>query len=86
MKSLMLALACVALISSPALACRGVVEYPAARAQLAQADMTPAEKAALTKKLDAGWALHQQGHREIDPKKMKESIEILDAIKAKIGM
>ena len=86
MKALVLGLACAALIASPALACRGTAEYPAARAQIAKADLTPAEKDTMSRRLDEGWALHHRGHGELDAKLRRQSLEILDAIKARIGM
>ena len=86
MKVIALVLACTVLASGPTLACRGAVEYPVARAQLAKANLDPAEREALSKELEKGWALHQRGHQEIDPTLMRESVEILDAIKVKIGI
>jgi hypothetical protein len=53
-------------------------------AQLAQADMTPADKQAYKKRLDDGFALHERGRESQDRSLMKEAVKILDDIKADI--
>jgi hypothetical protein len=85
MKALLLACSCIVLVSAPALACRGTAEYPQVAAQLAQSRLSMAEKEALTKKLNAGEAIHRRGH-EIDSSDLRnESLKILDEIKAEIA-
>jgi len=79
------ALAVMATLSAgPALACRGTAEYPQVSAELAQANMPAAEKSALAERLKAGDALHQRGHELDSAELRKESLAILDAIKAKL--
>ena len=85
MKTLLLACSCIVFVSAPALACQGTAEYPQVAAQLAQSQLSAADKAALAKRLDSGEAMHRRGH-QIDSKDlMKESLTILDEIKAKIA-
>ena len=86
MKNLMLACGCAALLSSPALACRGTVEYSEVKAQLAMADLPAADKAVYEKRLEEGWALHQNGHHGDNKELRKKSLKILDEIKVKVGM
>ena len=85
MRLLLIAVACAILISAPASACRGLWEYPETMNKLTTVDLPVGEKAAYKKSLDAGWALHKQGRAEKNRALMKESVRILDDIKAKIG-
>jgi hypothetical protein len=85
MKTLLLTCACVALVTAPALACRGTAEYPQVAVQLAQSDLPAADKEALAKSLQAGETIHRRGH-ELDSQDIRqESLKILDDIKAKIA-
>jgi len=77
---------CAVLFSAPALACRGTAEYSQVKMKLATADLPAAEKASYGKRLEDGWALHQNGHHEKNKALRKQSLKILDEIKAKIGM
>ena len=85
MRTLILAGVLIALVATPALACRGTAEYPDAADDITQSTLTPERKKALLDQLGVGNALHQQDHRESDMMKMGESIRILDGIKAQIG-
>lgn len=85
MKALLLACSCMVFVSAPASACRGTAEYPQVAAQLAQAQLPTADKAALTKRLNAAETLHQRGHDTNSEALMKESLSVLDEIKAKIA-
>ncbi len=85
MKTLLLTCACVALFSASALACRGTAEYPQIAVQLAQSDLSAADKEALAKRLQEGEALHRRGHELDNIDLMKESLKVLDDIKAKIA-
>ena len=85
MRTLILAGVMFALVSTPALACRGTDEYPEAADDIAQSMLTPERKSDLLDQLRAGNALHREAHRENNMTKMGESIRILDGIKAQIG-
>jgi len=85
-KLLLLAGAAALIVASPAYACRGTTEYPAVKAQFAKADIPDAERRAIASDIDRGWAIHEEGHRQLDPEKMRESVRILDEIKAKLKM
>ena len=85
MKTLLFTCACVALVTAPALACRGTAEYPQAAAQLAQSNLSAADKEALSKRLQEGDAIHRRGHERDNKDLMLESLKILDDIKAKIA-
>jgi len=85
MRTLLLTCACLAFVSAPALACRGTAEYPEVALQLAQASIAAAAKDALTNRLDAGDVLHRRGHEIDSIELMKESLKILDEIKAQIA-
>ena len=85
MKTLLLTCACIALFSATALACSGTAEYPQVAVQLAQSDLSAADKEVLAKSLQAGEAIHRRGH-ELDSQELRqESLKILDDIKAKIA-
>ena len=85
MRTLILAGALIALVTTPAFACRGTAEYPEAAGDIAQSKLTPERKQELIDQLDVGNTLHQQAHRDRDMMKMGESIRILDGIKAQTG-
>ncbi len=84
MRTLILAGVLIALVSTPALACRGTAEYPEAADDITQSTLTPERKKELLDQLNVGNALHKQAHRENDMMKMGDSIRILDGIKAQI--
>ncbi|MDO8533607.1 MAG: hypothetical protein Q7S17_02560 [Xanthobacteraceae bacterium] len=86
MKTLLLTCACITLFSATtALACRGTAEYPQVAVQLAQSDLSAADKEVLAKSLQAGEAIHRRGH-ELDSQELRqESLKILDEIKTKIA-
>ncbi len=85
MRTLFLAGVLIALVTTPALACRGTAEYPGAADDIAQSTLTPERKKELLNQLSVGNALHKGAHREGDMMKMGESIRILDGIKAQVG-
>lgn len=85
MRTLLFAVGCVMLASAPALACRGTAEYPQVAAQLAKLDLPAAQKAAYAKKLEEGKALHQKGHELDNQELRKESLKILDELKAELA-
>ena len=85
MRTLVLAGVLIALVATPALACRGTAEYPEAANDIAQSTLTPARKKELLDQLSVGNALHEEAHRNGDMMKMGESIRVLDGIKAQIG-
>ena len=84
MRTLILASVLIALVSTPALACRGTAEFPAVVDSIMQSTLTPERKKELLDQLSVGDALHKEAHREGDMMKMGESIGILDGIKAQI--
>lgn len=84
-KTVLAACLVATLWAAPAFACRGTHEYSEVAVKLASADLPPAEKAALQKRLDEGQALHERGHKEDDQQMKMKSLEILDGIKAKLG-
>jgi len=85
MKTLLLAAACVMLVATPASACRGTAEYPETAAQLAKSGLPEAQKEEYIKKLEQGEKLHHRGHELNDADLRKESLKILDDIRAKIA-
>ena len=85
MKTLILAGALIALVATPAFACRGTAEYPEAAGDIAQSTLTPERKKEILDQLNVGNALHKEGHQESDMMKMGNSIRILDGIKAQTG-
>ena len=85
MRTLILAGVLIALVATPALACRGTAEYPEVAADIAQSTLTPERKKEILDQLNVGNALHKESHREDDMMKMGESIRILDGIKRQIG-
>ena len=85
MRTQILAGVLIALLTTPALACRGTAEYPGAADDIAQSTLTPERKNQLLDQLGVGNALHKEAHRESDMMKMGESIRILDGIKSQIG-
>ena len=85
MRTLILAGVLIALVATPALACRGTAEYPEAAADIAQSTLTPERKKEILDQLNVGNALHKESHQGGDMMKMGESIRILDGIKRQIG-
>ena len=85
MRTLILAGVLIALVATPAFACRGTAEYPDTAGDIAQSKLTPERKKALLDQISVGNAMHQQAHRENDMMKMGDSIQIVDGIKAQIG-
>ncbi len=85
MRTLILAGALIALVTTPALACRGTTENPNPADYNAQSTLTPERKKELLDQLNVGNALHKESHREGDMMKMGKSIRILDGIKAQTG-
>ena len=85
MKTLILAGALIALVATPAFACRGTAEYPEAAGDIAQSTLTPERKKELLDQLNVGNALHKEAHQKSDMMKMGKSIRILDGIKAQTG-
>ena len=85
MRTLILAGVLIALVSTPAFACRGTAEYTEAADDIRQSTLTPERKKELLDQLNVGNALHKQAHRENDMMKMGDSIRILDGVKAQIG-
>ena len=85
MRTLILAGVLIALVATPALACRGTAEYPEVAADIAQSTLTPERKKEILDQLNVGNALHKESHREGDMMNMGESIRILDGIKRQIG-
>ena len=85
MRALILANACIVVVSGPALACRGISEYPEAERQLEQSKISPEQKNKLMEQLSQGKAMHKDAHRKGDMTKMGDSIHILDGIKSRMG-
>jgi hypothetical protein len=85
MRLVLLACAFAVLISAPALACRAVWEYPETMSRLTKADLPDADKQAYKKALDDGWVIHQRGKKQSNRDLMRQSVKILDEIKAKIS-
>ncbi len=85
MRTLILAAALIALVATPAFACRGTAEYPEAADGIAQSTLTPERKKELLNQLNVGDALHKEAHRLGDMMKMGNSIRILDGIKSQTG-
>ena len=85
MRTVILAGAIVAVLTTPAFACRGTAEYPEAANEIAQSTLTPERKKELQDQLGIGNALHEKAHRDGDMMKMGESIRILDGIISRIG-
>ena len=86
MRTLLLAGACIVLISGPALACRGTAEYPQAFKQLEKSNIPSERMKELMEQLSQGQSLHENGHRQGDMGKMGESLRMLDGIRGEIGM
>ena len=85
MRTLILAGVLIALVATPAWACRGSAEYPEAADDIRQSTLTPERKKELFDLLGIGNRLHQEAHRVFDTMQMGKSIQILDGIKAQTG-
>ncbi len=85
MRTLLLASACILMISGPALACRGTAEFPQAFERLDQSTVSAARMQELRELLSRGQSMHDEGHSQGDGAKMGESLRILDEILSGIG-
>ncbi len=85
MRTLLLASACILMISGPALACRGTVEFPQAFEQLDQSTVSAERMQELRELLSQGQELHNEGHSQGDGAKMGESLRFLDEVLSEIG-
>ena len=85
MRVLLLTCVCVFVFSAPALACRGLWEYPETISKVGQLDMTSVKKAAYKKRLDDGFALHELGRASKNRSQMTEAVKLLDQIKLELG-
>ena len=85
MKTILLASACLILVSGPALACRGTTEYPDTAKKIEQSTLSPERKKELSRQLSRGDVMHKEAHRKGDMGLMGQSIGILDGISARIG-
>ena len=85
MRTLLLASACIVMISGPALACRGTAEYPQLSKQLEPAQKSPERIAALMEQIRQGQSMHRQGHREGNMTMLLASLRILDSLKVEIA-
>ena len=85
MKPLLIATACFVVITGPALACRGTVEFPEVSTQLEQSDISSERMDELIQRLSQGQAMHEEGHSQGDGGKMGAGLRILDEVKREIG-
>ena len=85
MRTLLLASACILVISGPALACRGTDEFPQAFEQLDQSTISAERMQELRELLSRGQSLHNEGHSQGDGAKMGESLRFLDEVLSEIG-
>ncbi len=85
MRTLLLASACIVVISGPALACRGTDEFPQAFEQLEQSTVSAERMNELEQSLSEGQAMHEEGHSQGDGSKMGASLRILDQVLREIG-
>ncbi len=85
MKTLLFVTACIVVISGPALACRGTVEFPEVSTQLEQSNISPERLNELIQRLSQGQAMHEEGHSQGDGSKMGAALGILDEIKREIS-
>ena len=85
MRTLLLASACILMISGPALACRGTDEFPQAFEQLDRSTVSAERMVELRELLSQGQSMHYEGHSQGDGAKLVESLRILDQILAEIG-
>ena len=85
MRTLVLTIAAVVLVSGTALACRGTTEFPDTAARLQSLTLSSARLQELKAELNRGQSMHAEGHRIGDGSKMGKSLLILDDIKQRIG-
>ncbi len=85
MRTLLLASACILMISGPAVACRGTIEFPQAFEQLDQSTVSAERMQELRELLSQGQSMHDEGHSQYDGAKIGESLRILDEILSEIG-
>ncbi len=91
MRLLLIAIAGMVVVSGPALACRAVNEYPQAFQRLDELTISPERRTEFEERLRTGQAIHGQvihddSYSQDDKEKMRESLRILDGIKAEMGM
>ncbi len=91
MRLLLIAIACMVVVSGPALACRAVNEYPQAFQRLDELTISPERRTEFEERLRKGQAIHGQvihddSYSQDDKGIMRESLRILDKIKAEMGM
>jgi hypothetical protein len=86
MRTLFLAGVLISLVTTPALACRGTVEFSAVADGITQSTLTPERKKELLDQLSVGDALHKKAHREGDMMIMEESLGIIDGIKVTFSL
>ncbi len=85
MRTLLIASVCMAVLVSPALACRGTAEYPQISKQLEQLKGSPERTNALMEKVRQGQSMHQEGHRQGDMGRLLTSLRILDELKEEVA-
>ncbi len=91
MRLLLIAIPCMVVVSGPALACRAVKEYPQAFQRLEELTISPERRTEFEERLRKGQAIHGQvihddSYTQDEKEKMRESLRILDGIKAEMGM
>jgi hypothetical protein len=82
MKRFVLVLSATLLAASPALACRGVTEFPKTAAALENSSLPTGKLDALRAKLDAAAKRHDAAHAKNDTAEMGASLVTLDEVKA----
>ena len=85
MRTLLLVGTFMVVITGPALACRGTIEYPQAIEQLERSNVSVERKKELGEQLSQGQSMHVDGHSQSDMGKMGGSLKILDEILKEIG-
>ncbi len=85
MKTLLFATACIVVISGPALACQGTVEFSEVSTQLEQSNISPERLNEHIQRLSQCQSMHEEGHIQADGRKMGAALGILDEIKREIG-
>ena len=85
MRTLLLASACILMISGPALACRGTDEFPQAFEQLDRSTVSAERMVELRELLSQGQSMHYEGHSQGNGAKLVESLRILDQILSEIA-
>ena len=75
-----------AMTSAPALACRATTEIPEMSKALSGANMMSSRKAEIGKALDGVRAVHDKAHADKNRSKMKQSLAMLDEVKATVAV